>query len=409
MSLPAPPPRGVDSVFVTARALAPSALAGWLAARLPDGAALAHFKGFGAAIAAFAHPDRSTPPAAPGPPRALLAALRACAVVAFDGDDLDGRTFTAAVPPLLLLASATSPAPALLAFKRASDEARFARSWHRRRLWRLGGEAGAGAVAGAGAGAGEGAGSGSGAGAVAEASASGGHPDDDVAWGSDTLAPDAEPPGGSVRVEIAYVLVPDAAFAPGFCGGVLHDAQAGAALAPADRASLLARACREAWGDAAPAVPAPEADDDAEAEAARREVFDPGPSAALRVGEGQEGYVALGTLAALLTTALAPRGTPARCLVWGGLAVVARELAAESALMLPSLRARLPWTYWHAARVRRGAREEGLLLGRAHEALTHADAAADALCSQAWRACTARLEAAEATTSQQGSAAFATL
>ena len=227
-------------------------------------------------------------------------------------------------------------------------------------------------------------------------------------WGSDTLAPDAEPPGGSVRVEIAYVLVPDAAFAPGFCGGVLHDAQAGAALAPADRASLLARACREAWGDAAPAVPAPEAEADAEAEAARREVFDPGPSAALRVGEGQEGYVALGTLAALLTTALAPRGTPARCLVWGGLAVVARELAAESALMLPSLRARLPWTYWHAARVRRGAREEGLLLGRAHEALTHADAAADALGSQAWRACTARLEAAEAI-SLQGSAAFASL
>jgi DNA-binding transcriptional MocR family regulator len=54
-----------------------------------------------------------------------------------------------------------------------------------------------------------------------------------------------------------------------------------------------------------------------------------------------------------------------------------QRLAAESALMLPSLRARLPWTYWHAARVRRGAREEGLLLGRAHEALTHADAAAE--------------------------------
>ncbi len=84
-----------------------------MAPLLASARSLVHLKGFGPTIRG-------------GPPRALVAALAAADVVAWDGDDAEEGSFTSALLPLL---APDSRPRVLLAFKFADKQASFERSW----------------------------------------------------------------------------------------------------------------------------------------------------------------------------------------------------------------------------------------------------------------------------------------
>ena len=87
--------------------------------------------------------------------------------------------------------------------------------------------------------------------------------------------------------------------------------------------------------------------------------------------EGQDDYVALGVWA---VDAVRRAGGEARVVAWGGMYVVAQELAVQTALWpVGGAAPHVPWDYFHARRRERdGAVREGVLGGVRHAALAHA-------------------------------------
>jgi hypothetical protein len=256
------------------------------AAAAPRALDVVHFKGFGAHVTSAA-------------PRALLESLGRADVVVFDGDDRsteDARSFTSLLP--LLLASRAPPR--LLAFKFASEEGAFLRSW-----------AGDGDAAGA------------------------------AAAGRDAESAGPDPSSAAI---LHYCLVDDSVGAD----AALRSPAAAAALSDASRASLglgLAPA-------GAARAPPPYTPSGPVAAAL-------GEASARYVALGVFAAIATGAAPPPSSPAAPPRQAPRplrRVVSWGGASVVAFELACQLALGLG-----LPWEIFQARRVKGGQQQLGVL------------------------------------------------
>jgi len=326
-------------------------LADWLESRarpLREGSlrdlSIVHFKGFGNTMDIRARP----------PPEEMLRMLRSADVLEFDGDlfevapDSDGIgiNFVGALPMLFAHdGSNLGSGPALLAFKLEDEIEGFLESWH-------------GLCCSVGK----------------------DHPPTKLAFNS----------VADRVIDITYVLVPRSVCSPHYRGGVLWSGTAGSKLPPLrshifasilDDAKKIAGSCSASDGVGKQGIVLDEESSGLVASECSHQAMSGSLDAAAITSQhfslAQEDkltdrckcYVSLGTLATLATAVVDERAVrlERQVVAWGGYYIVACELAAESALYLPTFAQALPWKYFHAERTKVVdsvvVRQEGLLRG----------------------------------------------